>query len=250
MQNVLILNDDGAEGYGLKVLRDSAMAKWPRAHITTIVPKNNHSGSGTSLTPFLKKGVKVTKHTKEKRFFIVNGTPMDCLLHAFTKAEQYLQPGTRWDLILGGVNFNANLGAAVLCSGTVAPLIYASRVFDTTGWAFSQEVEASLAAKKTLASEAEYRKVFRNAWRYLPQFFHQQELDHDPRGGQMINVNFPKGLSSQGWINCPLAAYSTYQDESLTPRIFRAQPMDIQYLEQGYVTMSPVDMVLNPPVQY
>ncbi|MDR3275267.1 MAG: 5'/3'-nucleotidase SurE [Endomicrobium sp.] len=109
MFKILISNDDGAKGPGLRPLIKE-LSKIAKVYV--IVPKSQMSGIGHGITL-----VKYKKFEKiEKDFYAIkNGTPADCVkygLNSFLK--------DKIDLVVSGINTGPNLGRDVIYSGTVA----------------------------------------------------------------------------------------------------------------------------------
>lgn len=245
--NILIVNDDGSGAYGLRVLSDAAHAKWPRARIVTIVPKSDMSGCGSSIKPTVRPGQaklkKIANHTFEAPAGV---TPVDVVNHAMVRRDDFVSDRRPWDLVLCGVNHGKNVGLGVLSSGTVYAAVYAAKAFDVPAWAFSQRMPDGKRPK----SDADLRAAFRNARRYLPQFLENQQPAHSPGGGECYSVCFPPGDSSTGWMNCEVAPYSPAIGPEFTPLEARKHPYDVEYLDQGYVTVAEVELNLTPPMRY
>ncbi len=106
--HILLSNDDGYLSPGLEHL---ARALAPQAQITVVAPERDRSGASNSLT--LTRPLRVRRG--ENGFFIVDGTPTDCVHLAVTGLMEH-QP----DMVIAGINRGANLGDDVLYSGTVA----------------------------------------------------------------------------------------------------------------------------------
>ena len=75
--HILLANDDGYQAPGLLVLSEAL--KQQHHAVTIVAPRHDVSGSGMGLS--LRKKVKVTQH--EPNFFIVDGTPADCIYLGF-----------------------------------------------------------------------------------------------------------------------------------------------------------------------
>lgn len=108
MYKILISNDDGVKGPGLKPLMKE-ISKIAKVYV--IVPKSQMSGTGHAITlAKFKKAVKI-----EKDFYAIKGgTPADCVkygLYSFLKGKI--------DLVISGINTCPNLGQDVIYSGTV-----------------------------------------------------------------------------------------------------------------------------------
>jgi 5'-nucleotidase len=105
---ILISNDDGFLAPGIKIL---AKVLGEIAEVTVVAPDRNRSGASNSLT--LDNPLRVT--TADNGFFIVNGTPTDCVHVAVTGLLAEMP-----DMVVSGINEGSNLSDDVLYSGTVA----------------------------------------------------------------------------------------------------------------------------------
>lgn len=105
---LLISNDDGIHSPGLKALADSLSTL---ADIVVVAPDRNQSAASHSLT--LDRPLRVQQ--LDEYYYIVNGTPTDCVHIAITGIL-----GVQPAMVISGINQGANLGDDVLYSGTVA----------------------------------------------------------------------------------------------------------------------------------
>ena len=110
LDNILITNDDGYESIGLKVL--VKIAQQLSENIFIVSPKKNQSAKSKSIT--IKKNINYREISKN--FWIVEGTPTDCMIFALNHIFKKNKP----DLILSGINAGSNIGDEVSYSGTVA----------------------------------------------------------------------------------------------------------------------------------
>jgi 5'-nucleotidase len=115
---VLLSNDDGIEAAGLSLLEDvvreffdNNVRDESNVDIMVVAPDSDKSGSGHSLT--LKRPLRLTEH--DARHFSVNGTPTDCVMMAVRHIVD-----EKPDLMLSGVNSDANVAEDLMYSGTVA----------------------------------------------------------------------------------------------------------------------------------
>ena len=106
---ILVTNDDGIHGPGLKVLE--AIACTLSDEVWVVAPDVERSGAGHSLT--LSHPLRY-RHI-EGRHYEVTGTPTDCVIMACRK----IMPGMP-DLLLSGVNRGQNIADDVTYSGTIA----------------------------------------------------------------------------------------------------------------------------------
>jgi 5'-nucleotidase len=105
---ILLSNDDGYFAPGLGLLADTLAAY---ATVTVVAPERDRSGASNSLT--LDRPLTVRRAANG--FFFVNGTPTDCVHLAVTGLLDELP-----DVIISGINSNANMGDDTIYSGTVA----------------------------------------------------------------------------------------------------------------------------------
>jgi 5'-nucleotidase len=106
-KNILVVNDDGIYGEGLKPL---AKALGVLGRVTIVVPERERSAASHAIT--LHKPIRVRK--LEENLYIMNGTPADC-----TRFGVIAMLKERADLVVSGINHGANLGADTMYSGTV-----------------------------------------------------------------------------------------------------------------------------------
>lgn len=108
VRTILVTNDDGIYGPGLKPLINE-LRKIGR--VIAVVPDQERSGTSHSIT--LHKPIRVQKLGVAT--YIINGTPADCVRYGIISLIKS-QP----DLVVSGVNAGPNMGHDVIYSGTVA----------------------------------------------------------------------------------------------------------------------------------
>ncbi len=112
---ILIVNDDGFDAIGLKVLKKSLQSL---AHIVCVAPLQNKSASSHSMTlnrPLFMKSFDDDSYT-------IDGTPTDCVFVALHSLFKDKKP----DLVISGINIGSNMGEDITYSGTVAAALEAS----------------------------------------------------------------------------------------------------------------------------
>jgi 5'-nucleotidase len=109
--NILVSNDDGYDSEGIKVLA-KALQKF--GEVWLVAPNENKSASSSSLS--VLKDISIKKISEKT--YSVFGTPSDCVHLALTGMFK-----VKFDLVVTGINFGANLGDDVIYSGTVAGAI-------------------------------------------------------------------------------------------------------------------------------
>lgn len=107
-KTILITNDDGIFGAGLKPLINELKKI---ANVFVVVPSQEMSGTGHALT--LHNPLKIQKIAPNTH--LVGGTPADCVRYGV----RYLLKN-KVDLVVSGINTGPNLGQDVIYSGTVA----------------------------------------------------------------------------------------------------------------------------------
>ncbi len=112
---ILLSNDDG---YLAKGLIELYKALKNIAHVQVIAPMHNHSGASNALTLQRPLHVHHLDDGITQGFYIVDGTPTDCVHLALTGLLNY-----KPDLVVSGINQGANLAEDVIYSGTVAAAI-------------------------------------------------------------------------------------------------------------------------------
>ncbi|AGF46821.1 5'-nucleotidase [Candidatus Kinetoplastibacterium desouzaii TCC079E] len=121
---VLLSNDDGYTAKGLRILAESLKKI---VDLQVVVPESNCSGVSNSLT--LNRPLNVNVDCNG--FFIVNGTPTDCVHLSLTGLLD-----KKPNIVIAGINNGANMGNDILYSGTVAAAREAC-VFGIPSMAFS-----------------------------------------------------------------------------------------------------------------
>lgn len=240
MLNILITNDDGPDATGLTILQEAVQKTWPGIKTTTIVPSRPRPGTGMSLTRGWESWQTTPAVEYAPNKFALELTPADIIYRAMHKREEFsLRP---WDLVLVGVNHGANVGFDIYHSGTAGMAMTAATGFGVAAFAFSQE----LADTAHLQVPNLERSLFAAAERILPDFLRKTS----PDGGVCWNVNFPIE-ANRGYMSIHPAHYSHFRipPTSLVPRSAE-EKSDITYLEQGYVTISELQLRVRPPNRY
>lgn len=106
--HVLVSNDDGIDAPGINILADALRES---VRVTVVAPVRDHSGASNSLT--LERPIRFSR--RQDDVIAVHGTPTDSVHLAITGLLED-EP----DMVISGINAEANLGDDVLYSGTVA----------------------------------------------------------------------------------------------------------------------------------
>lgn len=128
---ILVTNDDGVHGYGLKVLEEAALEL--SDDVWVVAPEMEQSAASHSLT--ISRPLRI-RQLGPKRY-TVDGTPTDCVLLALNRIMAQSRPA----LVLSGVNQGSNIGEDVTYSGTIAAAMEAT-LLGVRAVALSQHVES------------------------------------------------------------------------------------------------------------
>ncbi|MDR2828792.1 MAG: 5'/3'-nucleotidase SurE [Acholeplasmatales bacterium] len=111
--NILIVNDDGYEAFGFKLLAHSLAGQ---GRVFACAPKVEQSATSQKITIAKKlKYEEVTSIPGTQRTIAVDGTPADCV-----RLGLKIYSDVEFDLIVSGINSGPNLSRDTLYSGTVA----------------------------------------------------------------------------------------------------------------------------------
>ncbi|MCL2334929.1 MAG: 5'/3'-nucleotidase SurE [Endomicrobia bacterium] len=225
--NILVSNDDGVKGPGLRpLLRE--LSKIGKVYV--IVPKAEVSGAGHGITLAKFKKTEVI----EKDFYAIKGaTPADCVkygLYSFLKGKI--------DLVVSGINSCPNLGQDVIYSGTVAAaregaLKGIPSMALSAAEMYAQDYEHSAIAAREIAEKMLKRK---NEYKNI-----------------CLNINIPRNYKGFKVVPLGLRAYDenveTVADKKgnfsykLSGRYVsggKNKGTDIDMVEQGYISITPL----------
>ncbi|MTH48391.1 5'/3'-nucleotidase SurE [Intestinirhabdus alba] len=113
LQRVVLVNDDGIEAPGIKLLE--SVAQQLAEEVWVIAPATDKSGVANSVS--LREPVRVEQRGEHR--FAVHGTPADCV----TMAVRQLMKDHPPQLLLSGINNGPNIGFETTLSGTVGGAI-------------------------------------------------------------------------------------------------------------------------------
>lgn len=114
MALILLTNDDGFDATSFQFLYNGLKNEYD---VFVSAPRYEQSGASHSLT--LRRPIKVEK--LRDRFFVIDGTPTDCILLAYH--DLIREP---IGCVVSGINNGPNMGSDVFYSGTVAAALQAS----------------------------------------------------------------------------------------------------------------------------
>ncbi len=209
--NILIVNDDGIESYGIAKL--AAMAA-NFGDVWVVAPEGQCSEMSQRLTIFSELNVKEREFPATVRAaYSVSGTPADCVKVAL-KSLLPVWP----DYVFSGINAGFNAGYDIAYSGTVGAAMEAV-LHDIPAIAFSTQHDGS----------------YEITDKYLMPI--AEELMQKSNAGEIWNVNFPGGQACdfKGIIRGTEAAQSFFFEN------------DYQKLERdGKIVFTPFAKLLGP----
>ena len=164
---VLLLNDDGINAPGLKILKDLLMPHV--AELWVVAPEKEESGTSHAIS--LHRPLRLREI--EERRFAVDGSPADAAILALGHIMRDSPP----ELVISGINRGANLGDDVGYSGTVGAAMEA---------ALSGLPAVSLSLCRTPPARTRWDTVEK----YLVSTLNWVLSEAWPLGA-VLNVNFP-----------------------------------------------------------
>lgn len=243
MTRVLVTNDDGIAAPGLHAL--ARLAHEAGLEVTIAAPAEQSSGSSASIMAEDDAGrIAIDKRSLDGLealpTFAVHGGPGLIALVAARGAF-----GEPPDLVLSGVNHGANVGRAILHSGTVGAALTAGL---NGAWAIAISLDVGISP-----TEYHWDTAAREALQLVPAL-----LDR-PRG-TVINVNVPNASEHKGVREATLAPFGIVQttltdsDEHHVRLAVEDLPnrpeagTDAAFLADGWVTVTGLDAITHVPL--
>ena len=237
--HILVTNDDGVSAPGLAALAKEIASL---GKVTILAPDHNWSASGHVKTLDRPLRVKELPAQEGIPVFASDGAPSDCVALAVLGLFS-----EKFDLVVSGINPNANLGHDVTYSGTVTAAMEAA-IWGIPGIAVSLDAAEYHTGLLDYASAA-----------YTGRQVAAQVLANGLSPSTLLNVNVPyiplnqiKGIV---WTRLGLRVYN---DELVTRKDPRGRPYywiggdaptgvpdegtDFGALAQGYVSITPLQM--------
>ena len=240
--HILVTNDDGVQAPGLLALAQE-MRKIGK--VTVFAPDRNWSASGHVKTMDRPLRVRETTLADGTSAFMCDGAPSDCVAIPLLG---FLQEDI--DLVVSGINPNANLGHDVTYSGTV-----------------TAAMEAVIAGVKGIAVSIDSPEKFKDELDYstaaiVGRRVAEQFIANRLPIGVVLNINVPyrKETELAGYMitRQGLRVYRDALDQRIDPRgkpyfwIAGEAPTgvyeegtDFGALEEGYVSITPLQLDLT-----
>ena len=143
---ILVTNDDGIAGEGLRVLVDFASKL---GEVTVCAPKVQQSAKSHAINIYTPFEVKKVEYEGAVEAYSIDSTPADCVRFGT------IALGRTYDLVFSGVNRGLNMGEDIAYSGTVGAIFEAS-YRDIKGIAFSADINSFDSARDWIERVYEY----------------------------------------------------------------------------------------------
>ena len=172
-RNILLVNDDGIQAEGLRVLAELAA---PFGRLWVAAPESQCSAMSQRITIFEDLIARpVAYPVAVEGAWSIRGTPADCVKAAFS----HLLP-EKPDLVLSGINNGWNTGFDIAYSGTIGAAM-----------------EARMQGVEAVALSNSFRGSFAVVERELPRLL-EKLLEQPSEQNAIWNVNFP-GCDAEGF---------------------------------------------------
>lgn len=242
--HILVTNDDGVHAPGLLALVQSTRKITDK--VTVLAPDHNWSASGHVKTLHRPLRVKETELEDGTTAWASDGAPSDCV----ALAQLGFIP-EKVDMVVSGINPNANIGHDVTYSGTVTAAMEAA-IWGIPG------VAVSLNRPEENSGPIDYEPAAEAARRILMWLLNQSDIPQD----MVLNVNVPYGpLSEMKGFRITRQGLRIYRDELLRRMDPRGKPYywiggqapigveepgtDYGALLAGYVSVTPIQLDLT-----
>lgn len=241
---ILICNDDGVYAPGIKALQKSLEQI---ADVTVVAPLEERSTTGHTLT--LDHPLRVVE--VEKNVYGCSGYPADCALLGLA----HLMKNDRPDLVVSGINRGANMGQDVYYSGTVAAAREAT---------FHRIPSISVSSVVDFISPTPKTEHYGTAGDFIKEMV-KHNIHKNLDRNVLLNVNVPNRLPKDlSGVKVTKLGFRRYSEEILERNDFRdrkyfwiggiysgfdpCEDSDCHATEEGYVSISPLNLVSNEGV--
>ncbi len=240
--HILVTNDDGVTAPGLLALAIELRKSYT---VTILAPDRNWSASGHVKTMHRPLRVKEVLLDDGSVALASDGAPSDCVVLAMLG----LIPG-EIELVVSGINPNANIGHDVTYSGTVTAAMEAS-IWGVPG------VAVSLDSPDNHLGDLDYGPAARVARKVVDKV-----IKHELNSKTVLNVNVPyladKEIKGYHITRQGLRVYRERLDRRLDPRgrpyywiggdfptAIPEEGTDFGALANGYVSITPLQLDLT-----
>ncbi|MEA3326111.1 MAG: 5'/3'-nucleotidase SurE [Chloroflexota bacterium] len=244
--HILVTNDDGVRAPGLLVLAQAVRKLTDK--VTILAPDHNWSASGHVKT--LHRPLRVNEvHLEDgTTAWASDGAPSDCVALALLGFVP-----EKIDLVLSGINPNANIGHDVTYSGTVTAAMEAA-IWGVPG------IAVSLDQPEDLVGSVDYQPAAEAVRRIIEWLWACGEMPRD----MIFNVNVPYGsIDDLNGFRITRQGMRIYRDELVRRVDPRGKPYywiggkaptgveepgtDFGALLAGHVSITPLQLDLTSP---
>lgn len=242
--HILVTNDDGVHAPGLLALAQAVRKIADK--VTILAPDHNWSASGHVKTLHRPLRVKETELEDGSKAWASDGAPSDCV----ALAQLGFIP-EKIDMVVSGINPNANIGHDVTYSGTVTAAMEAA-IWGIPG------VAVSLDRPENHTGVVDYQHAAEAARQIIAWLKEQPDLPKDT----ILNVNVPYlPLSEMKGFKITRQGLRIYRDALLRRLDPRGKPYywiggeaptgveepgtDYGSLAAGYVSITPIQLDLT-----
>lgn len=242
--HILVTNDDGVHAPGLLALAQSVRKIADK--VTILAPDHNWSASGHVKTLHRPLRVNLTELADGTEAWTSDGAPSDCVALAQLGFVE-----DKIDLVVSGINPNANIGHDVTYSGTVTAAMEAA-IWGIPG------VAVSLDRPEDLISAVIYDPAAEAARQVIVWLWEQPDRPKDT----VLNINVPYGpLSEMKGFRLTRQGLRIYRDELVrredprgkayywiggdVPTGVEEPGTDFGALLAGYVSVTPLQLDLT-----
>ncbi|WP_345752888.1 5'/3'-nucleotidase SurE [Microbacterium rhizophilus] len=245
MTRVLVTNDDGIEAPGLHALARAAVAH--DLDVTIAAPERQSSGASASIVAGEEEGriameARTIAGLEKLPSYAVRGGPGLIALIAAHGAF-----GDPFDVVLSGVNHGANVGRAILHSGTVGAALTGGL---NGAWGLAVSLDVGMRPEVF-----EWDAGAATALGVLPFLMSLER-------GSVVNLNIPNSPEHRGVREAPLAPFgivqTTLSERGDTHIRLAVEDLpnvpdpgtDAALLAEGYATLTGIEPVSHRPLGY
>ena len=226
--NILVVNDDGIDAYGIKLLA-TKLLKYGKVLVVAPFSEQSAIGHGITIHDSMKLRERADFHESIKAWSL-EGKPADCVKFALFGLKLDI------DLVVSGINNGPNLGTDIMYSGTIGGA--------------TEGVICSLPAIAVSTDFNHYSIVENELESVFDKVICGNYLDPDV----VININFPtkefeqsKGIKITKQGHRPFAHEyeldgDSYWAKGTWAKFKNKEETDVHAFENGYITITPLKL--------
>lgn len=241
--NILIVNDDGVNEYGIRCLAEYLNTREDK-NVYVCGPATQQSGKGNSISFGFPVKIERLHDHSVCGCWACSGTPADCTKLGIMALKK---EGIEVDLVLSGVNAGVNLGTDTYYSGTVG----GAREGNLCG---KPAMAVSVGTSRKLEGDPDYGYICRFICRIIDEHYDKMNSSF------LLNINFPAipekdikgvnitrlGIKEDYDIHVPIDSIKKeggYEFQWLEkPQISTDRGIDIVSVQDGYVSITPLSL--------